>query len=102
MSKVAEVTVLAAFCILCSAGLGFAHARHASHVRGLSIRKARMFAAPANLPSCPPIYCAPARASRPGIPDFTVQYGYVANPGMASGSIGAMLQGRNPAAGAVP
>ncbi len=35
-------------------------------------------------------------------PDFTVQYGYVANPEKASGSLGAMLQGKNPAAGALP
>jgi hypothetical protein len=35
-------------------------------------------------------------------PDFTVQYGYVANPEKASGGLGAMLQGKNPAAGALP
>jgi hypothetical protein len=43
-----------------------------------------------------------APATQFGAPDFTVQYGYVANPGMTSGSLGAMLQGRNPAAGALP
>lgn len=34
------------------------------------------------------------------VPDLTVQYGYVREP--ASGSLGAMLQGRNPAAGVLP
>ena len=43
---------------------------------------------------------APQSASL--LPDFTVQYGYVANPEKASGSLGAMLQGKNPAAGALP
>lgn len=36
------------------------------------------------------------------IPDWTVQYGIVTNPRGASGSFGAMLEGRNPAANAVP
>ncbi|WOJ90378.1 hypothetical protein RZS28_03530 [Methylocapsa polymorpha] len=44
----------------------------------------------------------PPRGPRPGIPDFTVQYGYVANPGIASGGFGTMLQGQNPAAAAIP
>lgn len=49
---------------------------------------------------------APERAARPpgemwsGPPDWKVQYGYVKGP--ASGSLGAMLEGRNPAAGAIP
>ncbi|WP_395665836.1 hypothetical protein [Methylocella sp.] len=33
-------------------------------------------------------------------PDWRVQYGCVIGP--ASGSLGAMLEGRNPAAGAIP
>jgi hypothetical protein len=36
------------------------------------------------------------------VPDWTVQYGRISNPRGASGSFGAMLEGRNPAAGAIP
>lgn len=35
-------------------------------------------------------------------PDWRVQYGVVSNPRGASGSFGAVLDGRNPAAGAIP
>ncbi len=35
-------------------------------------------------------------------PDFTVQYGCIDPPEMMSGTLGAMLQGKNPAAGALP
>lgn len=35
-------------------------------------------------------------------PNFLIQYGYIKDPERASGSMGAMLQGRNPAAGAIP
>ncbi|QBR72258.1 hypothetical protein CU048_14320 [Beijerinckiaceae bacterium] len=35
-------------------------------------------------------------------PDPTAQYGYIKNPEMMGGSLGAMLQGKNPAAGALP
>ena len=35
-------------------------------------------------------------------PDFTVQYGCIEHPEMMSGSLGAMLQGKNPAVGALP
>ncbi|PNG27719.1 hypothetical protein [Methylocella silvestris] len=34
-----------------------------------------------------------------GAPDFAVQYGAVTNPRGASGSLGAILEGRNPAPG---
>jgi hypothetical protein len=96
-SKMAEIAVLSALCVLCSVGLGSTHARHVSRVPGSSSRGAPMPLPPAGL-----AYGPLARGPHPVIPDFTVQYGYVANPGMASGSFGAMLQGRNPAAGAIP
>jgi hypothetical protein len=35
-------------------------------------------------------------------PNFTVQYGCIENLEIMSGSLGAMLQGKNPAAGALP
>jgi hypothetical protein len=35
-------------------------------------------------------------------PDFTVQYGCIEHPEMMGGSLGAMLRGENPAAGALP
>jgi hypothetical protein len=35
-------------------------------------------------------------------PDFTVQYGRIEHPEMMGGSLGAMLRGENPAAGALP
>jgi len=96
-SKMAEVAVLSALCVLCSTGFGLVQARHAPRVRGLSIRRVHAPAAHAGL-----VYGPPLRPRPQIIPDFTVQYGYVSNPGMASGSFGAMLQGRNPAAGAIP
>lgn len=40
---------------------------------------------------------APAAPAAREAPDWTVQYGIVANPRGASGSFGAMLEGRNPA-----
>jgi hypothetical protein len=35
-------------------------------------------------------------------PDWTVQYGQISNPRGSSGSFGAMLEGKNPAANATP
>lgn len=42
------------------------------------------------------LYQGPSAAAAP---DFAVQYGVVSNPRGASGSFGAMLEGRNPAPG---
>lgn len=95
--KAAKIIILSAICVLCSTGVGLAHVRHAPCARGFSIRKAGAPTPPVGL-----AYRPPARGGPPPAPDFTIQYGYVANPAMASGSLGAMLQGRNPAAGAIP
>ncbi|WP_187148670.1 hypothetical protein [Methylocella silvestris] len=40
---------------------------------------------------------APAASAAHEAPDWTVQYGVVANPRGVSGSFGAVLEGRNPA-----
>ncbi|ACK52553.1 hypothetical protein Msil_3668 [Methylocella silvestris BL2] len=42
------------------------------------------------------LYQGPAAG---GAPDFAVQYGVISNPRGASGSLGAILEGRNPAPG---
>ena len=87
----------AAVCIaLIPAGLAAAHARGEPRSRPPCLRRS-----PACAPAVSPGAIEAPQAARV-VPDWTVQYGQVTNPHGSSGSFGAMLEGRNPAAGAIP
>lgn len=91
---IVEITAFAASLMLCAPGFASARPCHAVDRRGSVIWRAPMFIGRdygAQVPN--------AMVLRP---DPTVQYGYIKNPEMTSGSLGAMLQGKNPAAGALP
>ncbi len=86
----AKMFVCAAAALLCSAvcasiqpaaALEAPH-RHSAHLRRNIVGRAGLAAQPLRAPT---------------IPDWTVQYGEI--KGGASGSLGAMLEGRNPANG---
>lgn len=96
-SKASAILVLAAFCVMSPASVALARGSYAP-----SIKRGSGQIAGAHIKKSKQTYPWAAPRSAPGVPDFAVQYGYVANPAMASGSFGAMLQGKNPAAGAIP
>ncbi len=97
MSKAAEILLLAVFLVMSAANVGMASALHAPSVKNCSTQMSRALRMRGWH-----AYLGPMPSPAPRIPDFTVQYGYIANPEMVSGSLGAMLQGKNPAAGAIP
>ena len=90
----ANIAASAAILMLCAPGPVSAYPRHGAHRRGFITRRVPGY-----------IRCEDrARAAQFSElrPDFTVQYGCIEHPEMMSGSLGAMLQGKNPAAGALP
>jgi hypothetical protein len=109
MNKAVEISALAVCLALSPVGHCAAHSRRALRPRQVFSR--RDYACPPG--SCgdngvaagecaTPDYAQLAREGRPVAPDFAVQYGCVIHPELASGSLGAMLQGRNPTAGDIP
>jgi hypothetical protein len=111
MSKAVEKSALAVCLALSTVGHCAAHSRRAPRPRQVFSR--RDYACPPGSGSCgdngvaagecpTPDYAQLAREGRPVAPDFAVQYGCVIHPELASGSLGAMLQGRNPTAGDIP
>jgi hypothetical protein len=99
-NKAHRIALLAAAFLLGAAGSGAAHARRGNHVTefaGHRVHKAHAF------PKTPESsYGGFAHDGRPTGPSFAVQFGYIAHPELASGSFGAMLQGRNPAPSGIP
>lgn len=91
---IAAIAVSAAVLMLCAPGLASVCPPHGGHRRGYSIGRAPKH-----------IRCEDgaraAQSSRPP-PDFAAQYGCIEHPEMMGGSLGAMLRGENPAAGALP
>ena len=109
MNKAVEISALAICLALSPVGHCAAHSRRAPRPRQVFSR--RDYACPlgscvndaAAAGECPtPDYAQLAREGRPVTPNFAVQYGCVIHPELASGSLGAMLQGRNPTAGDIP
>ena len=95
MNRMAQIAALAAGLAASACGVAAAHPRWAPRRDALDHVSARA--------TCPtPDYAQLAREGRPVVPDFTVQYGCVLHPELASGSLGAMLRGENPTAGAIP
>lgn len=95
MNKMAQITALALGLALSPCGFAAAHPRLAPR-RDIPDYASAMATCPT------PDYEQLAREGRPVVPDFTVQYGCVLHPERASGSLGAMLRGENPTAGAIP
>ncbi len=95
MNRMAPISALAFGLALIPWGLAAAHPRSAPP-RGAPDHASAMATCPT------PDYEKLARAGHPVVPDFTVQYGCVLHPERASGSLGAMLRGENPTAGAIP
>jgi hypothetical protein len=90
----AKIAAFAAALMLCAPGFASARPCHAVHGRGSMIWRA------------PTLIGRDYRAQTSNAiglrPDLMVQYGYIKNPERTSGSLGAMLHGKNPAAGALP
>jgi hypothetical protein len=94
MRMIAGIAAAAAVLMLCAPGPASAHPRHRIHRHDFISRRTPEY-----------IHCdgKAGAAEYSGVrPDFTVQYGCIEHPEMMSGSLGAMLQGKNPAAGALP
>jgi hypothetical protein len=96
MNKAMEIAAVAVCLALSPAGLASAHPRRASRPRQAFSGGNDAFA-PALARNA-----IGAQQTAGVIPDWTVQYGVVTNPRGSSGSFGAMLEGKNPAANAVP
>jgi hypothetical protein len=114
MNTAAQIAALAVGLALVPCGFAAAHARRAPRLRQAAIsfpRRAYASSTPRRdvfdgaraAAACPtPDYDQLAREGRAVVPNFAVQYGCVLHPEVASGSLGAMLRGENPAAGAIP
>ena len=91
----ANIAASAAVLMFFAPGPVSAYSRHGAHRRGFITRRVPGY-----------IRCEDrTRAAQFSElrPDFTVQYGCIdPPPDMMSGGLGAMLQGKNPAAGALP
>jgi len=96
-NKANRIALLAAAFLLGAAGSGAAHSRRRSPVTEFAGHRVHNVRAFAKTPE--PRYGGIVHNGRQIAPDFAVQYGYVAHPELASGSFGAVLQGRNPASG---
>ena len=95
MNRMAQIAALVFGLALSPCGMAAAHPRSAER-RGIPDYASVMATCPT------PDYAQLAREGRPVVPDFAVQYGCVLHPERASGSLGAMLRGENPTAGAIP
>jgi hypothetical protein len=89
----AKIAAFAAALMLCAPGFASACPCHAVHGRGSMIWQA---------PTLIGRDYGARTSNAIGLPDPMVQYGYIKNPERTSGSLGAMLQGKNPAAGVLP
>jgi hypothetical protein len=92
---VASITCL----MLCVLSPVLARPRHEGYRRNFVMRRTPKFI-PRRFMRCEDR--AIANRYNPAPPDFTVQYGCIEHPEMMGGSLGAMLRGENPAAGALP
>ena len=92
--RIANIATSIAVLMLCAPSLVFACPRHGGYRRNLMMRRA-----PKSI-RCEDRALAARYNQLP--PDFTVQYGCIEHPEMMGGSLGAMLRGENPAAGALP
>jgi hypothetical protein len=99
MSRSIEIAALAICLAQCPAGVAAAHAWRAARPEHRLFRKNKEAAHALVHASSG---AAGAQQAVDAVPDWTVQYGQVTNPRGASGSFGAMLEGRNPAANAIP
>lgn len=94
-ANLAKIAAFAAAVLIGSTASGLAKVHHLPRSRGAS-----HWACPCAAQPRPDWVASRFVEGAAAVPDFRVQYGYVAGP--ASGSLGAMLEGRNPAAGAIP
>lgn len=95
MIKTIELAALAAFLALGPASFATAQVHRLPRPRQSCFRRHQAFER-----TTPPLVRKIQPQAAHEVPDWTVQYGHVFNPRGASGSFGAMLEGRNPAANA--
>ena len=99
-NKAERIALLAAAFLLGAAGSGIADSRRRNLMTEFAGHRVRNAHAFAKTPERS--YGGFAHQGRPIDPGFAVQFGYVAHPELASGSFGAMLQGKNPAPSGIP
>jgi hypothetical protein len=96
MNKAIEVAALAGCLSLSPLVACAADSSHVPPIRHKLIRRNHRHPA-----TFAPNAIGPPKAAH-AVPDWTFQYGVVSNPRGASGSFGAMLEGRNPAPNGIP
>jgi hypothetical protein len=92
--RIVNIAATIVVLMLCAPGLVFASPGHRDYPRNTAVRRT------AGAVRCEDRALAARYNKSP--PDFTVQYGCIEHPEMMGGSLGAMLRGENPAAGALP
>lgn len=106
MRRNANVAAFIMLLTLCAPGFTLACPRHGACHRKFVTRRISKSARIFNSTRIPKTARCEDQASAArydqGPPDLTVQYGCIEHPEMMSGSLGAMLRGENPAAGAIP